>query len=138
MDVASTRRLTSAWRLMPASEQVISVLSPMLLLGVWELCARTGVIDTRFFPAPTLVVSHMIEMGASDELWNNIGISLYRLALGFIVGSLPAVVIGLAMGLYRPVHAALDPLISATYPIPRVRCCRSSCSSSDWERARRS
>jgi NitT/TauT family transport system permease protein len=31
----------------------------------------------------------------------------------------PAIVIGLAIGLYRPVRAAFDPLISATYPIPK-------------------
>jgi NitT/TauT family transport system permease protein len=35
------------------------------------------------------------------------------------MGGIPALGIGLAMGLYRPVRAALDPLIAATYPIPK-------------------
>ena len=39
--------------------------------------------------------------------------------IGFMVGCLPAIVLGLAIGLYRPVRAAFDPLISATYPIPK-------------------
>jgi NitT/TauT family transport system permease protein len=48
-----------------------------------------------------------------------VGASLYRLAAGFVVGCVPAIVIGLAIGLYRPIRAAFDPLISATYPIPK-------------------
>jgi ABC-type nitrate/sulfonate/bicarbonate transport system permease component len=37
-----------------------------------------------------------------------------------VVGCLPAIVLGLAIGLYRPVPAAFDPLISATYPIRKT------------------
>jgi ABC-type nitrate/sulfonate/bicarbonate transport system permease component len=32
---------------------------------------------------------------------------------------LPALLLGVAMGLYRPIRAAIDPLISATYPVPK-------------------
>lgn len=101
------------------SDRTISILSPILLLSVWEVLARLGVIDQRFFPAPTLIVQHMVEMGMNGGLWNNVGASLYRLGVGLVVGGVPAIVIGLAMGLYHPVRAALDPLISATYPIPK-------------------
>ena len=32
---------------------------------------------------------------------------------------MPAIVIGIAMGISRPVRALVDPLIAATYPIPK-------------------
>jgi ABC-type nitrate/sulfonate/bicarbonate transport system permease component len=101
------------------SDRAISVLSPLILLGVWEICARTAVVDVRFFPAPSHVIKHLIEMIGAGELWRHLGASLYRLVVGFLVGCVPAIAIGLAIGLYRPVRAAFDPLISATYPIPK-------------------
>ena len=39
--------------------------------------------------------------------------------LGLALGATPALLLGLCMGLYRPVRAALDPIIAATYPIPK-------------------
>lgn len=101
------------------SDRVISILSPLILLGMWEICARTGVIDVRFFPAPSNVIRHLIEMIGTGDLWRHLAASLYRLIVGFLVGCVPAIMIGLAIGLYRPVRAAFDPLISATYPIPK-------------------
>jgi ABC-type nitrate/sulfonate/bicarbonate transport system permease component len=110
----SASRKASLW-----SDRTISILSPLVLLGLWEICARTGVIDTRFFPAPSNIIRHLVELAASGSLWRHVGASLYRLVVGFFVGCAPAIVIGLAIGLYRPVRAAFDPLISATYPIPK-------------------
>lgn len=101
------------------TETTISVLSPLLLLAVWEICARSHVIDTRFFPAPSNVLVHLVDLARSGELWKHVGASVYRLVVGFCVGCFPAIVLGLAIGLYRPVRAAFDPLISATYPIPK-------------------
>ena len=34
-------------------DRLLNVVSPLALLLVWELCARFGFIDTRFFPAPS-------------------------------------------------------------------------------------
>ncbi|MDH8329825.1 hypothetical protein QIG54_28915, partial [Klebsiella pneumoniae] len=56
---------------------------------------------------------------ASGELVTNMLASLRRLALGMLLGGVPALLLGLAMGISRPLRAAIDPLISATYPIPK-------------------
>jgi NitT/TauT family transport system permease protein len=100
-------------------ERLSGVLSPLLLLVLWELCARTGVIDTRFFPAPTSIAAKLVELAESGELWTNLSASLQRLLWGTLVGGIPALAIGIVMGLYRPIRAAIDPLISATYPVPK-------------------
>jgi NitT/TauT family transport system permease protein len=89
------------------------------VLLLWELCARTGVIDTRFFPAPTSIAAKLVELAESGELWSNLSASLQRLLWGTLLGGVPALAIGIVMGLYRPLRAAIDPLISATYPVPK-------------------
>jgi NitT/TauT family transport system permease protein len=100
-------------------ERLTGVLSPLLLLLLWELCARTGVIDTRFFPAPTSIAAKLVELAKSGELWTDLSASLQRLLWGTLLGGIPALAIGIVMGLYRPLRAAIDPLISATYPVPK-------------------
>jgi ABC-type nitrate/sulfonate/bicarbonate transport system permease component len=100
-------------------DRLLNVISPLGLLLVWELCARFGFIDTRFFPAPSSVLSTLVEMLGTGELVADTAISLQRLAYGTVVGALPALVLGIAMGLNRPIRALCDPIIAATYPVPK-------------------
>lgn len=100
-------------------DRIISILTPILLLAVWEVCGRLGWIDVRFFPPPSQIIEKLIELTGSGELPINVWISLKRLFWGFIVGGIPAIVIGICMGLWRPVRMAVEPLVSATYPLPK-------------------
>lgn len=100
-------------------DRLVSVASPLALVLLWELCARAGVLDTRFFPAPTSIVAQAVDLATSGELWGHLSASLQRLLWGSLLGGVPALLLGIAMGLYRPVRAAIDPLISATYPVPK-------------------
>jgi NitT/TauT family transport system permease protein len=43
-----------------------------------------------------------------------------RILAGFVLGAVPAVALGLAMGLNRSVRAAVMPLVTALYPIPKI------------------
>ena len=100
-------------------ERILGIASPIALLVVWELAAQAHLIDTRFFPAPSSVIAVLIEMLRSGELVTNTLVSLRRLALGTVIGGVPALVLGIAMGLNRWVRAVVDPLVAATYPIPK-------------------
>lgn len=100
-------------------DRLISLASPLALLLLWEVLAHTGSIDTRFFPAPSSIFATMIALLKSGELWHHTAVSLQRLALGSLIGGGPALVLGIIMGLSRPIRALIDPLIAATYPIPK-------------------
>ena len=102
-----------------AKDRILAVMSPLALLALWEITAQVGLLDTRFFPAPTRIASQFVELVQSGELLANTWVSLQRLFFGFLLGGIPALVLGLIMGLYRPIRAAIDPLIAATYPIPK-------------------
>jgi NitT/TauT family transport system permease protein len=100
-------------------DRLLNVISPLALLTLWELCARFDVIDTRFFPAPSSVLSTAVEMLQSGELVTHTAASMQRLAYGTILGGVPALVLGIVMGLNRTIRALFDPLIAATYPVPK-------------------
>lgn len=96
------------------------LISPVVLLLVWELCARYDFIDIRFFPAPSTIFVTAFEMAQTWQFWSDLGISLKRIAVGFVMGGVPGTMLGLAMGLFAPVRTVFKPLIAAMYPLPKI------------------
>lgn len=97
----------------------VQVLSPIALLLIWEIAARAGWVDQRFFPAPSAIVRAFWDAITTGVLLHHLKITLWRVLLGTLIGGVPAVLIGLAMGLWRWLRLTLDPIIAATYPLPK-------------------
>lgn len=102
-----------------SSERLMGIVAPLGVFALWELLADTHLIDTRFFPAPSSIVGTFGTLLANGQLEANAFISLQRLFWGFLLGAIPALIIGLTMGLYRPVRTLVEPLILGTYPVPK-------------------
>lgn len=98
----------------------LSIISPILLLFLWEMLVRFGLLDSRFFPAPTTVLGSMMDLIKSGVFSSDLSISLYRIMGGFIIGAIPGLLIGLTMGIFPIVKVIMDPIIAATYPIPKL------------------
>jgi ABC-type nitrate/sulfonate/bicarbonate transport system permease component len=93
---------------------------PLVLLAVaWELAARSGLVSQLALPSLSQVVAAWAEMLRSGELIANAGASLWRggagLALAIVVGA----ALGIAMAWWRPVDAAVGPLVEMFYPMPK-------------------
>lgn len=100
-------------------ERLISIATPVLLLAAWEVSGRLDWIDVRFFPPPSQILESLVRLVQSGELTRNTLVSLQRLFWGFIAGGIPAIVLGICMGLWRPIRLAIEPLVAATYPLPK-------------------
>lgn len=57
----------------------------ILFLGLWELGARTGVINDFVFSSPSGVVETMITMSKDGSLWYHTGITLAETFLSFLL-----------------------------------------------------
>ncbi|OAT86145.1 taurine ABC transporter permease [Desulfotomaculum copahuensis] len=101
-------------------QRFLSFISPVIFLVIWEVLSRTNVLDMRFFPPPSAILVTMYHMIISGELWADLSVSLYRILGGFVLGTIPGLIIGLSMGLFKPVRLLLEPLVAATYPIPKL------------------
>ncbi|WP_425057667.1 hypothetical protein SCACP_21920 [Sporomusa carbonis] len=99
---------------------VISVLSPLTLLILWELIARTDLIDVRLLSSPTLILQSLFPLLWSGELVYNTAVSVQRVIWGFLAGAVPGVLLGMGMGLSPLLRSAIEPMIAATYPIPKL------------------
>ena len=103
-----------------ASTRALNILSPIGLLLVWQVAVAVGLIDRRMFPPPSEILMTLFSMARSGDLWINLLASLWRVTAGLALGSLAGVVLGVLMGLSAPVRAIIQPLVSATYPVPRT------------------
>ena len=98
----------------------VSIVSILCLLTIWELICQSGVVSSLFLPAPTAIISALLQMIADGEIGVSLAASLYRILAGFFIGSL----IGLAVGLVTGTSALMDkigtPIVNAIYPIPTI------------------
>lgn len=108
------------WRDREYAYRALTILSPLLALVIWEGVVRAGILDGRFFPAPSQISRVLWQMAASGELAQHTGASLSRVMWGFLIGAVPGVVAGLLIGRFRGLRAVVDPLVAATYPIPKI------------------
>ena len=102
------------------AERLLYLVSPIGLLIVWQILLMLGFGDRRFIPAPTDIAVRFVQLTMSGELITHTLVTLWRVFAGFIVGSVPAIAIGLLMAMFRPVRIFFDPLIAAIMPIPKV------------------
>jgi NitT/TauT family transport system permease protein len=119
-ETGRTERKWPAWASRARIERAVSLASPLLLLAIWEAGAVAGHVDTRFFPSPSAIFAEAGQMIETGELWMNLSISLERIVIGFALGAIPGILIGLATGLFSPVRAVIQPLVDATFPIPKI------------------
>jgi ABC-type nitrate/sulfonate/bicarbonate transport system permease component len=105
---------------METKERLLAIGSPVALLVLWQILSWLNVLDARFVPSPLTIFEGGVQLVRTGELWTHLSVSLWRLAAGFLVGTIPGIAIGLVMGLSRYVRAALDPIVAATYPIPKI------------------
>lgn len=94
--------------------------TPVVLIVVWQLAAIQEWIDTRFFPAPSQIARTAWRMIESGMLPSDVLTTLRTLAIGFALGLVTGVATGVALGLSWVARAALDPLLSALYTVPKL------------------
>lgn len=93
---------------------------PLLLLAIWETLSRVGIFPDHILPAPSVVFFTIVSLGSSGELWEHLGITLIRVFLGFLFGSLFAVILGAFVGFSRKAELLFDPLLQAFRSIPSL------------------
>lgn len=93
---------------------------PLLLLVAWQLVIEFGIYSRGQLPAPVDVLTASRELYDRGRLFENIGISVQRVAFGFGWGAVVALVFGLAVGVSRSVEDYLSPTLQAIRAVPSL------------------
>ncbi len=90
----------------------------VVVIGLWTLVTYGGSVPDMFLPAPGKVVDTAFRLAADGTLWEHTWASSQVVLTGFAVSSIVAVPLGLYMGTYRVVQAALEPVVNFIRYLP--------------------
>jgi sulfonate transport system permease protein len=97
---------------------LISWAVPLAVLLVWEAMSRAGYVSAQVLPAPSAVAATAWEMTRDGGLFIDLGVSLARATVGFVIGGLVGFALGIAVGFSRLAEALLDRSIQMIRAIP--------------------
>jgi ABC-type nitrate/sulfonate/bicarbonate transport system permease component len=95
-------------------------LSVVLFLVLWEAVSRFEAINPKLFPAPTTVCRAFLAWLQTGEFFRDVGASLWRVMVGFLVGGSVGMIFGLLTGRFALPRRCLSPLIQLFRPLPPV------------------
>lgn len=93
---------------------------PVGLAVAWELLVWFGFSNGRLVPPPSRVFATVMELAKSGELTRHIGMTLYRVVMGFGLGVLAGTVFGAICGYWTLARRVLDPTLQALRAIPSI------------------
>ncbi|MFF3065806.1 ABC transporter permease [Oerskovia sp. NPDC057915] len=118
-EAGARRGATSSGRTRRSPRDVLLRASvPTAILALWFLGSAQGWIDEKQFPAPWQVGDAFVELVSTGVLWENLSVSLGRVAVGFAIGGLLGLTLGVVAGLFRLGDQLLDPTLQMLRTIP--------------------
>lgn len=105
--------MSGYWR-----KSALTVLFWIAALGIWQLLAL--LYGPEILPGPVYTAKGGYELLADGTLLQYIGISSYRVLLGWTLGSLVAIPVGLVIGRVGPVRVVAEPFLNFIRFIPPI------------------
>lgn len=99
-----------------------SIVSILLIFALWSLAVYFEWASPIFLPPPSQVIDDFYRIATDGfrnySLAQHLGVSLFRLFAGFLLGCAIGIPIGFAMGLSRTMRGFFDPIVEFMRPIP--------------------
>jgi NitT/TauT family transport system permease protein len=96
----------------------LSVFAALLL--AWWIATSQGFVSALVLPSPHAVWERMRQLQQSGDLWADVRVSVYRIAVAFALATVMAIPLGVLMGTFGVWEAALEPLVDFVRYMPVV------------------
>jgi len=96
------------------------VFSLVALLVAWETLARSGQFTPFVLPSLSSVIERIWTDAQSGELFINVGLTIYRALVGFLISAVGGILIGMAMSRSVFANWFFDPIVSVGFPMPKI------------------
>jgi len=93
-------------------------LLPLVIVIIWEIAARTGMVNTLLLPAPSKVFATLGEAALDGSLWVNLGYSVRRWIIGFAFGGGFGLLLGALNGLSLRSENLTDTTVQMLRTVP--------------------
>src|SRR5688500_7378575 len=114
MAEATAQRRPRGWQ-----EHTLGAGVILVALAAVEGAVRAKWVNPALIPRPSDVAVRVIEVVASGELLEPLGLTLYLLFTAYFAASALAIGIGLLMGRFPRLYNLLEPLVEVLRPLPK-------------------
>ncbi len=131
-------------------ERTLAFGFPVLGLVAWQLIVDAGILSPIWFPPPTHIAKALWQLTIGYDKFNHtslfgrpwlipeawqangiagvwglfteshVWITLARVAIGFVLGAIPGLLLGVLMGINQTIRLMLDTTLSAIYVLPKI------------------
>jgi sulfonate transport system permease protein len=118
----SSAKSSSSKNFLPlrVSDHFLGWIIPLGILLVWEALARDAILPPNWLPAPSVIARTIYEMAIAGDLWRHVGITVARVALGFLIGATAGTLFGAVTGYFPVARKLLDPLLQSLRSVPSI------------------
>lgn len=102
----------------PGLKTVLGIAFFVLFIAFWAWITLGGHVNRVFLADPLSMLRDGWRLLVEDRFWLDILITMWRVFGGFLLASVVAVPIGIAMGAWKPVEAFLEPFVSFARYLP--------------------
>lgn len=93
------------------------VFAILFWLIIWEIAALC-IDNALLLVTPVEALSRLCELALTESFWQTVLTSLGRIALGFVMGSVAALILAALAYLYKPVEMLLHPAMTVCKSVP--------------------
>ncbi|MBO1023203.1 ABC transporter permease [Brucella pseudogrignonensis] len=97
---------------------LLGILFFVLFFAFWGVATLGGFVSPTFLADPITMVQDGYDLIANQGFLSDIGMTVWRVLGGFIMASIVAIPLGIAMGAYKPIEALLEPFVSFARYLP--------------------
>ena len=81
-------------------------------LALWALVSHFGLVNEFFLPSPSSVAAAAWRLYTTDGMFRDLGVSVYRVGVGFLAAAVIAVPVGVLMGSFQGFRSLLEPFLA--------------------------
>ncbi|MGN0642870.1 MAG: ABC transporter permease [Huintestinicola sp.] len=97
---------------------IIAICSFFLIFLVWLMLTELGLVNEKFLPKPSATLQTGITLFTENGFIEDIGITTYRVLMGFVISAVVAIPLGILVGVYSPIEAIFEPVMSFVRYLP--------------------
>jgi NitT/TauT family transport system permease protein len=97
-----------------------SVLITVVVLGLWELLPKLGVVSDIVLPPLSEVVVALQSLLVTPSFWGHFAVTMREIMLGFLLGSLIGLLLGIALAVWKSVKQVSYPYVVGFQAIPKI------------------
>ena len=96
-----------------------SLVSPVLVLCIWELAGRLGWTNPILLPRPAQIIEALLVLVANGAIFGPLAHTVGLFVVGYALASMLGTGLGIAMATSRTLYGLLEPLVETLRPIPK-------------------